>query len=78
MFKKNDAVHSAIYQDIINNTVFESGKTLGELEASIDAEYRRKVTAYGLADQGFYNTDAEVKELSDREIKEYFDRKLNR
>jgi len=78
MFQKEKAVHSAIYQDIVNNYKFTDGKTFSQMESEIDTIYREKINAYGLSEQGYYKTDAERKERADKEMSEYFDRKLNK
>ena len=78
MFKKDKAVHAAIYQDIVNNYKFTEGKTFGEMEKEIDAIYRQRVTAYGLADKGFFNDEQELNERASRELDEFFNKKMNR
>ncbi len=78
MFKKDKAVHAAIYQDIVNNYKFESGLTFGQMEQAIDQIYRQRVTAYGLADRGFYNDEQELNERSSQELDEFFNKKMNK
>jgi hypothetical protein len=78
MFKKDKAVHAAIYQDIVNNYKFESGLTFGQMEQAIDQIYRRRVTAYGLADKGFYNDEKELNERASRELDEFFNKKISK
>jgi len=78
MFKKDKAVHAAIYQDIVNNYRFESGLTFGQMEQAIDQIYRQKVEAYGLADKGFYNDEQELNERASRELDEFFNKKISK
>lgn len=78
MFKKDKAVHAAIYQDIVNNYKFESGLTFGQMEQAIDQIYRQRVTAYGLADRGFYNDEKELSERASQELDEFFNKKMNK
>lgn len=78
MFKENEAVHKAIYNDVAKNQRFEEGKTFGQIEAEIDCEYRRRVEAYGLAEQGYYNDDAEAAERSGKKLDDFFNKKLKR
>jgi len=78
MFKKDKAVHAAIYQDIVNNYKFESGLTFGQMEQAIDQIYRQRVTAYGLADKGFFNDEKELNELASRELDEFFNKKISK
>lgn len=78
MFKQDKAVHAAIYQDIVNNYKFTEGKTFGQMQQEIDAIYRQRVTAYGLADKGFYNDEQELNERASRDLDEFFNKKMNR
>ena len=78
MFKQDKAVHAAIYQDIVNNYKFTEGKTFGQMQQEIDAIYRQRVTAYGLADKGFYNDEKELNERASRDLDEFFNKKMNR
>jgi hypothetical protein len=78
MFKKDKAVHAAIYQDIVNNYKFESGLTFGQMEQAIDQIYRQRVTAYGLADKGFYNDEKELNERASRDLDEFFNKKISK
>ncbi|MDN5296365.1 MAG: hypothetical protein PWQ71_471 [Bacteroidota bacterium] len=78
MFKKDKAVHAAIYQDIVNNYKFESGLTFGQMEQAIDQIYRQKVEAYGLSDRGFYNDEKELNERASRELDEFFNKKISK
>lgn len=78
MFKKDKAVHAAIYQDIVNNYKFTEGKTFGQMQQEIDAIYRQKVEAYGLADKGFFNDEKELNERASQELDEFFNKKMNR
>jgi hypothetical protein len=78
MFKKDKAVHAAIYQDIVNNYKFESGLTFGQMEQAIDQIYRQRVTAYGLADKGFFNDEQELNERASRELDEFFNKKISK
>ncbi len=78
MFKKDKAVHPRIYEDIVNNYKFESGLTFGQMEQAIDQIYRQRVTAYGLADKGFFNDEKELNERASQELDEFFNKKMNR
>lgn len=78
MFKKDKAVHAAIYQDIVNNYKFESGLTFGQMEQAIDQIYRQKVEAYGLSDRGFYNDEKELSERASRDLDEFFNKKISK
>jgi len=78
MFKKDKAVHAAIYQDIVNNYKFESGLTFGQMEQAIDQIYRQKVEAYGLSDRGFYNDEQELNERASRDLDEFFNKKISK
>lgn len=78
MFRKDETVHPRIYEDIVNNYRFTEGKTFGEMEKEIDAIYRRRVTAYGLADKGFYNDEQELNERSGKELDEFFNKKISK
>ncbi len=78
MFKKDKAVHAAIYQDIVNNYKFESGLTFGQMEQAIDQIYRQKVEAYGLSDRGFYNDEQELNERASRDLDEFFNKKMSK
>jgi hypothetical protein len=78
MFKEGNAIHKEIYNDVAKTQSFREGETFGEIEARIDAEYRRRVEAYGLAEQGFYNDDAENAERSGKKLDDFFSKKLKR
>lgn len=78
MFKKDKAVHPRIYEDIVNNYKLTEGKTFGQMQQEIDAIYRQKVEAYGLADKGFFNDEQELNERASRELDEFFNKKMNR
>jgi hypothetical protein len=78
MLKQNEAVHPKIYADIVRNYKFTEGKTFGEMEREIDEIYRQKVDAYGLADHGYFHTDEVNKERVEKELTEFFDRKLKK
>ena len=78
MFKKDKAVHPRIYEDIVNNYRFTEGKTFGQMQQEIDAIYRQRVTAYGLADKGFFNDEKELNERASQELDEFFNKKMNR
>jgi len=78
MFKSEKAVHKEIYADVAKKPKFVEGKTFGEIENEIDAEYRRRVEAYGLAEQGYYNDDAENAERFGKKLDDFFSKKLKR
>jgi len=78
MFRKDEAVHPKIYEDIVNGYRFTEGKTFGEMEREIDEIYRQKVDAYGLADHGYFHTDEVNKERVEKELTKFFDRKLKK
>jgi hypothetical protein len=78
MFKKDKAVHPRIYEDIVNSYRFESGLTFGQMQQEIDAIYRQKVEAYGLADKGFFNDEKELNERASRELDEFFNKKISK
>ncbi|MDN5305558.1 MAG: hypothetical protein PWQ53_217 [Bacteroidota bacterium] len=78
MFRKDETVHPRIYEDIVNNYRFTEGKTFGEMEKEIDAIYRQRVTAYGLADKGFYNDEKELNERASRDLDEFFNKKISK
>jgi hypothetical protein len=78
MFRKNEAVHPRIYDDIVNNYKFTEGKTFGQMQQEIDAIYRQKVEAYGLADRGFFNDEKELSERSGKELDEFFNKKISK
>ena len=78
MFRKDEAVHPKIYEDIVNNYKLTEGKTFGQMQQEIDAIYRQRVTAYGLADKGFYNDEKELNERASQELDEFFNKKMNR
>jgi hypothetical protein len=78
MFKKDKAVHPRIYEDIVNNYKFTEGKTFGQMQQEIDAIYRQKVEAYGLADRGFFNDEKELSERADQLMDEFFNKKISK
>lgn len=78
MFKEEKAIHREIYADVAKNQRFTEGKSFGEVENEIDAEYRRRVTAYGLADMGFYDDDAEAMERSEKKLTDFFSKKFKK
>ena len=78
MFKKDKAVHPRIYEDIVNGYRFTEGKTFGQMQQEIDAIYRQRVTAYGLADKGFYNDEQELNERASRDLDEFFNKKISK
>ena len=75
MFKTEKAIHENIYSDIVNNYKYRDGATFGEMQEEIDGIYRQKIDDYGL--KGYFNDDAGSKETADKELSEYFDRKLS-
>jgi hypothetical protein len=46
------------------------------MQQEIDAIYRQKVEAYGLADKGFFNDEQELNERASRELDEFFNKKI--
>jgi hypothetical protein len=78
MFRKDEAVHPLVYKDVVDNYRFTEGKTFGQMQQEIDAIYRQKVEAYGLADKGFYNDEKELSERASQELDEFFNKKMNK
>lgn len=78
MFKEKEATHPLIYADIVANHVFLEKKTIGEMEKEIDTLYRQRVEAYGLAWLGFYENDQISRDLAEKGLTEFFNKKLKK